>query len=259
MKRWRFIDTGTGPAAWNMAVDEALLEEVGRSGVPVFRLYGWERALSFGRFSKPQECLDLRRVEETGIGCVRRPSGGGVLVHGDDLSYALILPRERERGVRENYRRLCGFLLRFYGMLGLRPGFAGERGAGGAAVCLAGREPDDILIGGRKMGGNAQRYASGALLQHGTIPLSFENEFFAPLFRGESGLEKAATLSNLGVDMTRAALAERVFDAFVQTFGTIPPREVLSPEEEARARELQQSKYSRREWTFDGKQTVAQA
>jgi lipoate-protein ligase A len=261
MEQCRLIETGRGSAAWNMAVDEALMEGVAEGGSPVLRLYGWENALSFGRFSKPHGCLDLERAGENRIACVRRPSGGGVLVHGNDLSYTVVLPKEtaKVRGVRENYRHLCRFLIRLYGKLGLEARFADGAGGGNGRpeICLAGHEPDDILIGGRKMGGNAQRHTSRLLFQHGTIPLSIDEALFAPFFRGESGLADAATLENLGVAMTREALAEMAAESFGETFATRLVRTGLSPHEENRARELMENKYSDGGWTYDGQQSLA--
>lgn len=256
MEQWRLIDTGIGSAAWNMAVDEALLDAYREYEMPVFRLYGWEKALSFGRFSKPQSCLDLERVEQEQLPCVRRLSGGGVLVHGNDLSYTLVLSRRalHPKGVKENYRYWCRFLIRLYGKIGLLAQFAQDAGAeySRSEICLAGHEPSDILIGGKKMGGNAQRYTSRALFQHGTIPISLEDTLFEPVFRGESGVERAATLENLGVHVTREALADMAAESFSETFGVRLVRDVLSLREKEHAEELLIRKYTERRWTFNG-------
>lgn len=262
MKTWRLIENAAGPAAWNMAVDEMLLEGFGENGMPILRLYGWDDAsLSFGRFSKPMECVELEKVGRQKLSCVRRPSGGGVLVHGNDLSYALVLPRRALGGksVKESYAHLCSFLIRMYEKMGLKAHFARETGAERrhSDICLAAHEPYDILIDGKKMGGNAQRYTSRALLQHGTIPLAFDRALFEPLFREESGLGSAATLDVLGVALTRQVLAERVIESFCETFGTQVVREGLNSSEEERARELMVQKYNDQRWTFYGKQTVA--
>ena len=257
MKEWRFIDTGTGHAAWNMALDEALGREAVLSGIPVLRLYGWERSLSFGKFSKPRECLDMAGIEESGISCVRRPTGGGVLVHGGDLSYALIFPGPRERGVRENYRHWCGFLLSLYERLGLPARFADVLAGPSSAVCLAAHEPEDIVIEGRKIGGNAQLCGSNLLFLHGTIPLFLEREFFEPFFRGESGLRDAATLEEMGVKTTHGELVQMAAEVFRERFGIQTVEDILTPSEERLAGELAARKYSEKGWTFDGKSSMA--
>ena len=91
---WRFIDTGIKSAHWNMALDEALLNGFKEGDRPIIRLYGWENALSLGKFSNIHRCLDIQKLKDQKLPIVRRMSGGGVLVHGGDISYTLILPRE---------------------------------------------------------------------------------------------------------------------------------------------------------------------
>ena len=78
--------------AWNMAVDEALLEEVHLLG-PVLRLYMWSPAtLSLGYF----QVWEDRRLHPPSLSCpvVRRPTGGGAILHDAELTYALVLPAE---------------------------------------------------------------------------------------------------------------------------------------------------------------------
>lgn len=244
-----------------MAVDEALLEGFGENDLPIFRLYGWENALSFGRFSKPRSYIELGRVEQQRLSCVRRLSGGGVLVHGGDLSYSLVLPRGmlKEKSVKENYRYLCRFLIRLYEKMGLKAEFAHDLGAeiNHSNICLAGHEPYDILIGGKKMGGNAQRYTSRALFQHGTIPITLDDTLFEPFFREESGFGRSAALEDLGVTVTREALAEMAVESFCETFGSEVVPGGLSLGEEERARKLLTQKYLDQRWTLDGKETMA--
>lgn len=182
MNRWRLIDTGKCDGRTNMAIDEALLAEFDpASSLPVFRVYGWNPpALSLGRFQKPEEVLDLDRCRTMGVSVVRRVTGGGVIYHADELTYALVcspghLPDSGT--VKGSFRSLTGFILDFYRHLGLDPSYAsesprpGERLGQRTEFCFAGRESCDILVGGRKIGGNAQRRLRHAVLQHGSIPL----------------------------------------------------------------------------------------
>ncbi len=261
MQTWRLIDTGTGSAAWNMAVDEVLLEGFAQSALPVLRLYSWEPSLSFGRFSKPHGSIDFTRLEQQRVACARRLSGGGVLVHGGDLSYTLIVPRGvlKEKSVKENYRYLCRFLIRLYEKMGLKAEFAQDFGAkiNHSNICLAGHEPYDILIGGKKMGGNAQRYTSRALFQHGTIPITLDDTLFEPFFREESGLGDSASLEKLGIALNAQRVAEMAVESFCETFETRVVSGGLTPAEEKRAKELLADKYNTREWTYDGQQNMA--
>src|SRR5437016_7001273 len=69
-----------------MALDEVLLET---STSPTLRSYRWKSpALSFGYFGSYAEVADQRGAREI----VRRWTGGGVVPHGDDLTYSVIIP-----------------------------------------------------------------------------------------------------------------------------------------------------------------------
>ncbi|MDQ2919081.1 MAG: octanoyltransferase, partial [Verrucomicrobiota bacterium] len=73
-------------AAINMALDEALFEY---ATVPLLRFYSWARpSLSFGYFGLFAEVAD--QIQERDI--VRRWTGGGIVLHGTDLTYSVILP-----------------------------------------------------------------------------------------------------------------------------------------------------------------------
>src|SRR5512137_950 len=112
---WRLIYDPPADGAWNMAVDEALLEETaaGRS-LPTLRLYAWEPpTLSLG-FAQPAADADRGALRRLGWGLVRRPTGGRAILHTDELTYSIIGPPEDERlagSVLESYRCLSSALL----------------------------------------------------------------------------------------------------------------------------------------------------
>ena len=251
---WRFIDSGIQAASWNMAIDEALLSGFKEGDLPIFRLYGWENALSFGRFSTFSNNLNREKIYAQKISCVRRMSGGGVLVHGSDLSYTLILPRDwlREKGVKESYREVCRFLITLYNKLGFNAQFASdlELTEHRSDICLAGIQAYDIVIEGKKMGGNAQRHTHTALFQHGSIPMRIDEGFFNPFFREDSGLGRAASLEKLGTVITYEELYPLVKEAFCETFKTKLVSDILSLSEERRSRELYADKYTQASWTY---------
>lgn len=256
-KRWRIIDTRMGSAKWNMAVDEALLSQYKEGELPILRLYGWRRALSVGRFGDPKKDLDLQSVDQKNIALVRRLSGGGILVHGNDLSYSLIFPLSfiKERSVKENYRLLCQFLICFYEKIGLKAKFVCELGieSKSSRVCLAGREPYDLVVEGKKMGGNAQRYTKNVLLQHGSIPMSVDVALFETLFFEQSGLQEAATLQKFGIDFSYRELSSMLIEAFRETFEVDMVSDSLRSTERQCAKELLDSKYTQERWNLYGK------
>jgi len=256
-KIWRLIETGIGSAEWNMAVDEALLRNFKENDLPILRLYGWEPSLSVGRFSNICKCVDLMKLKKEKLSYVRRMTGGGVLVHGGDLSYTLILPQKslRGKGVKESYRYLCGFLIRLYEKLGQNALFAcdAQLEVGHSDICLAGNEAYDIVIKGSKMGGNAQRYSRNLLFQHGSIPIRLDIVRFEPFFLEDSGLKRAATLERLGSLVTCERLSELLIESFCETFDVNVVEDRLHSSEEKCARELLAVKYSQERWNFNAK------
>ncbi len=160
MRALRLLDLTLPFPVENLALDEALLDELGeRGGDPVLRF--WESDRHFvvlGRASRLVDDVDVTTCEEDGVPILRRASGGGTVLQGPGcLSYAFVLPLDLhpELGTIPTTNR---FIL--------------ER----IAVALRRWEPDttfrgisDLAIGEMKFSGNAQRRTRKTLLFHGTI------------------------------------------------------------------------------------------
>ncbi len=251
MTRWRLIDTGPLDGPTNMAVDEALLAcfDPERSA-PLLRLYGWSPpALSLGRFQKAHEVLDLERCSRAGIPVVRRITGGGVIYHAEELTYALVCAPHQippAATIKESFRVLTAFLLRFYEKLGLDAGYAVDHCPGGTRLgirtpfCFAGKESYDILVEGRKIGGNAQRRLKNAIFQHGSIPLvNRAAEGVRFLREPPAGIgEATAALGEFGAGRDPEELKELVAEAFRETFAIEWETGALTAAEEAAASRL---------------------
>ena len=167
------------PGAWNMAVDCAVAEAVGRGQqLPTLRLYGWQPfCLSLGYGQRIAEA-DMAALKGRGWDMVRRPSGGKAILHGDELTYSLSLPLSHElaRGdVVTSYRRISAGLAAGLEILGLSARAEPKDAHGNAAqtgpVCFVVPSHYEIEVGGRKLIGSAQVRRSGAMMQHGTLPL----------------------------------------------------------------------------------------
>jgi lipoate-protein ligase A len=219
---WRLIQDEPAPGAWNMAVDEALLEAARRDLTPpTLRLYGWSRpALSVGRHQDPRSGIDHDFRRSRGIDLVRRPTGGRAVLHHREVTYSIVLPAAlgRGAGVGEVYCALSGALLAgLAAALAMRcsiPGTpqpvawkTGDR-ALHSASCFATAAGGDGLADGAKLVGSAQARRGGAVLQHGSVLLEVEREAWDGLF-GQAGLETGlARLSeaDLTGETVRAAL-----------------------------------------------------
>ena len=262
---WRLIDTGPLDGASNMAIDEALLDSFDpERSTPVLRLYGWNPpALSFGRFQDAGKVLDLERCRADNVTVVQRITGGGVIYHADELTYSIVCAPQhlpRETTVKESFRFLTAFLLTFYRELGLPAAYAVDVPTGMARLgertplCFAGRESYDILIDGRKIGGNAQRRLKKAVFQHGSIPLMDRVAIGIGFLRERpSGLDlSVADLAMLGVSIPVEVLKKRLAAAFAGAIGgTLVPSEMTAAERE-RAACLISGKYASGNWNRNG-------
>jgi lipoate-protein ligase A len=246
MTRWRLIDTGPLDGPTNMAVDEALLAcfDPERSA-PLLRLYGWSpSALSLGRFQNDHEVLDLGRCARASVPVVRRITGGGVIYHAEELTYALVCAPHHiptATTIKESFRILTAFLLCFYEKLGLAARYAvdhcpaGTRFGERTPFCFAGKESYDILVGGRKIGGNAQRRLRHAIFQHGSIPLVNRAAEGAGFLREPPvGIgEATSALAEVGICPDPGELKTLLAEAFRETFGIDWKADWLSSMEEA--------------------------
>src|SRR5215208_4451668 len=98
-------DLSPHSAAMNMAIDEALLET---AIAPAIRFYRWPSpALSFGYFGKFSDVAIYAAERDL----VRRWTGGGIVFHGDDLTYSIVIPasdlvfNESPMGIYEEIHR----------------------------------------------------------------------------------------------------------------------------------------------------------
>ena len=171
-------ETVAHSAAMNMAIDEALLEH---AAVPSIRFYKWHSpALSFGYFGKLADVADYAFERDL----ARRWTGGGIVFHGDDLTYSIVIPvsdaafGESSISTYEKIHRALAHALNGSGERavvagGVDPGCArlatvAAVSAGGYS-CFANPVRADVMIHGRKVAGAAQRRTRSGLLQQGSI------------------------------------------------------------------------------------------
>ena len=166
---WLLLESGAGECAFNMALDEALLEAGPRLGKPVLRFYGWKQpAASFGYFQRyaEVECFTLLRP------LVRRPTAGGLVPHDTDWTYSLAFPPGHEwYSIRaaESYRRVHAWLRAALAKLGLSTELSERCRKAQAGQCFVGYEKNDLLWHGQKIAGAAQRRTRSGLLIQGSV------------------------------------------------------------------------------------------
>jgi lipoate-protein ligase A len=284
---WRVMEGYELDGAYNMAVDEALLESVIRGGQPAVRFYTWSPpTLSLGVNQSVGE-IDAVACGERGFGLVRRITGGRAVLHQHELTYSVVAPENDPRvsgGVLESYRKISVALVEGLRSLGVdvelslynRELIASlrrrtivrdslidgrqETASVHGAVCFDAASAYEITANGKKLVGSAQARRGGAILQHGSILLDVDWEAWASVFSYASGAGRERALrklptrmtslkQELGRDTSPAEVAGALKVAFERALEVSLEAGGLADEESAVAERLAREKYMVREWT----------
>ncbi|MGC3968204.1 MAG: biotin/lipoate A/B protein ligase family protein [Pirellulales bacterium] len=233
--------------AWNMGVDEMLMERAAEAGVAVLRFYEWTPAvLSLGYFQNAADRAGHEASRSSPL--VRRSSGGGAIVHDRELTYSISLPTSHALAADAEtlYRNIHGTLLRALAQFGVEARlnetatvpFAGE-----PFLCFQRRAVGDVLLDQYKICGSAQRRRRGAILQHGSILLAQSPA--APELPGIAELAR----SPAGGRITTSQLVEAWQAVWRATLSPLEPYGELTPAERDRAQFHTVEKYAADAWT----------
>lgn len=201
MNSWLLLRSGKCDPAFNMALDEALLEAAGHLGSPVLRFYGWnEPAATFGYFQKVTAVERATRLRPL----IRRPTGGGIVPHDADWTYSFVFPPDHEwysLKAEVSYRRVHEWIRSAFDELHIvtslaagcqttkvrscrfeeTPAPSAEQDVRNAessqsrltsaptAQCFTGYVKSDLLWQGKKIAGAAQRRNRQGLLIQGSV------------------------------------------------------------------------------------------
>jgi lipoate-protein ligase A len=153
-------------AALNMAVDEALLED---AAAPILRFYRWRQpSLSFGYFGLYAEVANESNEREI----VRRWTGGGIVPHGDDVTYSVIIPASHlffAQSSPEIYAALHDAVRGALDGNGVHATLANSAAPKVSENCFANAVRADVVSNGQKIAGAAHRRSRAGLLHQGSI------------------------------------------------------------------------------------------
>lgn len=169
------VDFGVHDADCSMALDLHLFNRCEDGAEPGFlRFYAWSGpTLSLGFFENG-DVIDRVKAAHDGVRIVRRPTGGRVVLHGDDLTYMVVTRLRKDGGPQDAFRVISECIVG--GLRSLGVDAALKRGAGGKSgvrlkPCFLSTSRYEITYRGRKIVGSAQKTGRRAVLQHGSIPL----------------------------------------------------------------------------------------
>jgi lipoate-protein ligase A len=267
---WRLLYHPPAGGAWNMAVDEALLEAVGRGvSAPILRLYAWKPAcLSLGQAQSAAD-VDGELLAGYGWDLVRRPTGGSAILHINELTYAVVAPLDEPRvkgTLMESYLAISRALTRALGFLGMEVTARDDAEARQVArsrnpVCFEQPSSYEIIFQGKKIIGSAQARRGAAFLQHGALPLAGDITRITQVlkYNDQSARQQAAAALVKRATTVEAAtgrqvtwkMAANAFAAgFKQALGIDLQMDNLNETETCLAVEIMQQKYASNTWTL---------
>jgi len=251
-ERWRFLDLKVADAYTNMAVDEALACARGADRAPnTLRFYRWmPSAVTLGYFQSVEDEVNLEACTRYGIDINRRISGGGAVLNSSDgeITYSIVTDEDDpriSRDVTESYRFLCHGIVEGMSLLGIEAEF---------------KPINDIIVGGRKISGNAQIRRYDAVLHHGTILVDFDaRQMFSVLKISEEKLsdkmikqaeERVTTIRReLGRQVSFEEARQALHEGFKKALGVELVPGKLSDYEEELVNKFR-GKYASHEWIY---------
>ena len=225
---WRLIDTVEGTGKYNMEFDLKLLASAEKGEVPpTLRFYRWNPpAVSLGSGQKPEEEANLDFCRQNGIDVVRRPSGGGAILHEDEITYSFtsrISNHPAFKDLLSSYYIIVEGLMEGLKKIGVNAEVRGGKSSGPERYipCFALSSRHDLVVSNKKIIGSAQRRKKNAFMQHGAIPISYNPQLVAGVFRNpQDFFDKATSLTEiLGYRPENVAVKEALIKGMEEVFG----------------------------------------
>ncbi len=248
----RLIPLASGLGSWNMAVDQALLESVDQTQIPMLRLYSWSApTLSLGYFQKLSD-RDHHVASRT-ADCVRRSTGGGAILHHHELTYSIAMPiaashsgarMDLYHGMHEVIRKaLSNWSIQANRFCDDMRHAGDER----SLLCFQRRSGEDLIVSGYKVLGSAQRRSRNAVLQHGSLLLRASE--MAPELPGVIDLGATVPSSNDASTMELAKeIAQCIVGGSTLKWSMNFVEDSLSVDELANARQIESSRFAAAAW-----------
>ncbi len=246
----------------NMAIDEALLETIENpQNPPIIRFYGFSPAtLTYGRFQRIKEIINLKNLNNDGISFVRRPTGGHAVLHDDEVTYSVILSRKHIEPFRKRnvYNFIAKILLAGLTKLGVDARINVARiGDIHNPNCFATRGEYEIVSkDGKKLIGSAQTTTRYGALQHGAIPIGASLFSISRYLNITSYSKETGNASDYATYINRELKNPVTFDKCIEVFSMalkeILPVKIseLTSQEKKRADQLFKEKYNTEEWNY---------
>ncbi|MFH1653972.1 MAG: lipoate--protein ligase family protein [Pseudomonadota bacterium] len=251
MEKTRLILMDGVDPALNMAYDEAVVLLKDKLKLPTtLRFYRWKpSAITIGYFQSLFEEVDVKACDARSIKYIRRLTGGGAVYHdyNGEVTYSLIIDKNHElisQDVLESYDRICNSLIFGLKKFGLDASY---------------RPVNDIIVGNRKISGNAQTRKGSQILQHGTILCDVDPKLMFTLLKVPNEKLKDKIIKRVEDSVTsikketgelpdHKKIIEALAEGFARNFSLELTPGSFTEEEESLAKQLAEKRYGNPDW-----------
>jgi lipoyl(octanoyl) transferase len=250
---WRLLFTPDVDPYMNMAIDEALTRKCidSEDGTATLRFYTWKvNSYSIGYFQKIENVF--KALNGKRIPVVRRPTGGGIVYHGNDITFSIVkrwIQSNRQENITSFYKLISESLIRGLERLGFtgtvyHPEKASDHSEpkrkplnnclSQQSFCSVTPARYDIMIAGSKVAGYAARKSQRAVLCQGYLDVHKRWK--------EQYNDSRQKIIHL--------LFDNLANSFKDVFGVTLTPSHLTEEEMESANEIRDKKYACDEWNY---------
>lgn len=235
---FRVVDTDLEHPYFVTAADEAIARSRGEGIVPdTLHFYRRDPAgISVGYFQVVKKDVDVEACRREGVVIVRRTSGGGTIyTDKGQLIYGIATGKRLGRSIEEAFKLICGLIITVLGSNGIEAEY---------------KPPNDILVNGKKISGNAQTIKDNVTLQHGTIILDMDTEKMAKVLREKKPGYVSSVKAETGIHIDITRFKTEFTETLAKTLGEeFVPGELVTQEREL-IDKLIAEKYGNDSWNF---------
>lgn len=198
--------SGPKSAEWNMEADRKRLEDP----VPCLRFYEWETpSVTYGYFLDPADYFKPNAP----LNFAKRPTGGGVIIHLDDLAFSLVVPASHPfyaLNSLQSYQMINSLVLEAIQKVIPEKIYLQEDlpEAPRGGFCMAKPTKYDLLLEGKKVGGAAQRKTKKGLLHQCSLCLREPDPAFLKQILKDEVLMADASLGLQFKDQLKSAIIQ---------------------------------------------------
>ncbi len=228
MEKLRILCDHPLPGDQNMEIDRFWLEraEISKDPLTVIRFYRWDKpTVSLGTHQEPAKAVDLAYCDEVGIPTVLRPTGGRAVLHGNEITYSIVsndVEMFPLQSLIPVYQLIAECLESGLHALGIRATHStGERKSAVGHLydwtkpCFISPSRHELVYGGRKLVGSAQRRLKRSFLQHGSVPIEIDYEMMGRALRFD-----VASLRRNMISVSEAACRQITFEELANAFAS---------------------------------------